>query len=183
MSQFIATLPPIVVCLLVCCSKILEISIQSLKTVMMVKGQRFKAALLGFVECIVWGLVISSVITTLGDNILLLLFYCLGYATGLYLGSTLEGKIALGTSSVELIVNRKNAEKVKSYLRERDKGFTVFEGEGAKEKVYKIRTVLPRKEAKKIIKEVCALCDNQVFEITTEVSKYTGGYGVQSNTK
>ena len=65
---------PILVCLLVCATKIIEITIQSLKTCMMVKGQRLKAAGLGFVECMIWGLVISTIIGTLGDNIFLLLF-------------------------------------------------------------------------------------------------------------
>ena len=93
MSEFLNILrniSPILVCLLVCCAKIVEITIQSLKTCMMVKGQRLKAAGLGLLECTIWGLVISTIIGTLGDNIFLLLFYCVGYATGLFLGSTIE---------------------------------------------------------------------------------------------
>ena len=88
MSEFLASLPPVLVCLIICAAKIVEISIQSLKTCMMVKGQRLKAAGLGFIECAIWGLVISTIIGTLGDNLFLLLFYCIGYATGLFLGST-----------------------------------------------------------------------------------------------
>ena len=87
MSDILNNLHPVAVCLLVCLAKIVEISIQSLKTVMMVKGQRLKAAGLGFVECGIWGLVISTIIGTLGDNLLLLLFYCFGYAAGLFLES------------------------------------------------------------------------------------------------
>ena len=74
MSEFLASIPPIAVCLIVCAAKIVEITIQSLKTCMMVKGQRIKAAGLGFVECMIWGLVISTIISTLGDNLFLLLF-------------------------------------------------------------------------------------------------------------
>ena len=48
MSELLASLHPAVVCLIVCAAKIVEISIQSLKTCMMVKGQRLKAAGLGF---------------------------------------------------------------------------------------------------------------------------------------
>ena len=54
----------LLVCLLICGAKILEISIQSVKTVCMVKGQKLIAAFLGFIECMVWGLVVSSVIAT-----------------------------------------------------------------------------------------------------------------------
>ena len=74
MSDFLASIHPVAVCFIVCAAKIIEITIQSLKTCMMVKGQRLKAAGLGLVEITIWGLVISTVITTLGDNLLLLLF-------------------------------------------------------------------------------------------------------------
>jgi uncharacterized protein YebE (UPF0316 family) len=38
---------------------------------------------------------------------------------------------------------------------------------------------MQRKESKKILKEIRKLCDNQVFEITSEVNKFTGGYGIK----
>lgn len=178
MSEFLASLPPIVVCLIVCGAKVVEITIQSLKTCMMVKGQRLKAAGLGFIECIIWGLVISTIIGTLGDNLFLLLFYCVGYATGLFLGSTIENKIALGTSNLELIANDDSTEKITAYLKENDRGYTVFDGYGSKDKMNMIFIVLPRKETPKVLKEIRKVCDNKVFVVASEVSKYAGGYGM-----
>ena len=181
MSEFLETLraiSPILVCLLVCAAKIVEITIQSLKTCMMVKGQRLKAACLGFVECTIWGLVISTLIGTLGDNLLLLVFYCAGYATGLFLGSTLESKIALGTSNLELIASDESTAKITAYLKENDRGYTVFEGHGSKEKMNMIFVVLPRKETPKVLGEIRKSCDNKVFVAVSEVSKYAGGYGM-----
>ena len=178
MSEFLASLPPVVVCLLVCAAKIVEITIQSLKTCMMVKGQRLKAAGLGFIECIIWGLVISTIIGTLGDNYLLLLFYCFGYATGLFLGSTIENKIALGTSNLQLIAKDENTEKITEYLKEKDKGYTVFAGHGSKDKMNMILIVLPRRESLKMLRKIRAMCDNKVFVVASDVSKYAGGYGM-----
>ena len=178
MSELLASLPPIAVCLLVCAAKIVEITIQSLKTCMMVKGQRGKAALLGFTECIIWGLVVSTIIGTLGDNYILLVFYCFGYATGLFLGSTLESKIAIGTSNLELIANDESTEKITTYLKEQNRGYTVFGGRGSVDKMNMIFIVLPRKETPKTLKEIRACCDNKVFVAVSEVSKYAGGYGM-----
>lgn len=180
MSEFIEILNgihPILVCLLVCAAKIVEITIQSLKTCMMVKGQRLKAAGLGFIECTIWGLVISTIIGTLGDNIGLLLFYCVGYATGLFLGSTLESKIALGTSNLELIANDESTAKITEYFKANNRGYTVFEGKGSTDKMNMIFVVLPRKETPRALKEIRAVCDNKVFVAVSEVSKYAGGYG------
>ncbi len=178
MSEFLASLPPVAVCFLVCAAKIVEISIQSLKTCMMVKGQRIKAAGLGFVECIIWGLVISTIIGTLGDNIFLLLFYCIGYATGLFIGSTIENKIALGTSNLELIANDDSTKKITQYLKSESRGYTIFEGHGSTDKMNMIFIVLPRKEMPRVLKKIRSSCDNKVFVVASEVSKYAGGYGM-----
>lgn len=178
MSDFLASIPPIAVCFIVCLAKIVEISIQSLKTVMMVKGQRAGAAMLGFVECMIWGLVISTLVTTLGDNIVLLVFYCSGYALGLFIGSSIENKIAIGTSNLELIANDDSTRKITTYLKEKGRGYTVFEGRGSVDKMNMIFIVLPRKETPRILREIRACCDNKVFVAVSEISKYAGGYGM-----
>ena len=178
MSEFLSSIHPVAVCFIVCIAKIVEITIQSLKTCMMVKGQRLKAAGLGFIECTIWGLVISTIIGTLGDNLFLLAFYCVGYATGLFLGSTLEGKIALGTSSLQLVANNENTDKITEYLKENSRGYTVFEGKGSKDKMNMIFIVLPRRDAAPVIKEIRRLCANNVFVVVDDVNKYAGGYGM-----
>ena len=178
MSELLASLPPFAVWFIVCGAKIVEISIQSLKTCMMVKGQRLKAAGLGFIECMIWGLVISTIISTLGDNFILLFFYCTGYAVGLFLGSTIENKIAIGTSNLELIASDESTELITAYLKERNMGYTVLEGRGSKDKMNMIFIVLARKEAPRVLKEIRKVCDNKVFVSVSEVSKYAGGYGM-----
>ena len=178
MTEILSSLPTIVMCLLVCAAKIVEITIQSLKTCMMVKGERLKAAGLGFIECVLWGLVISGIIGTLGDDYFLLVFYCLGYATGLYLGATIENKIALGTSNLELIASDESTEKITEYLQQNGKGYTVFEGRGSKDKMNMIFIVITRKETPKVLKDIRSCCNDKVFVVASEVSKYAGGYGM-----
>ena len=178
MSDILSALPPIAVCFIVCAAKIIEITIQSLKTCMMVKGQRIKAAGLGFAECVIWGLVISTIISTLGDNIFLLLFYCVGYAIGLFLGSTIENKIALGTSNLQLIANDDSIEKIEKYLKDQGRGYTVFEGRGSTDKMNMIFIILPRREAARTLNNIRQICDNKVFVVASEISKYAGGYGM-----
>lgn len=178
MSELLSSIHPVAVCFIVFAAKIIEITVQSLKTCMMVRGQRIKAAGLGFLECAVWGLVVSTIIATLGDNLLLLAFYCIGYAAGLFLGSTLEGKIALGTSSLQLVANSENTEKITNYLNESSRGYTVFDGHGSKDKMSMIFIVLPRRDALSVLKEIRKICDNNVFVVVGDVSKYAGGYGM-----
>ena len=37
--------------------------------------------------------------------------------------------------------------------------------------------VLPRREAGKLLRDIRRICDNKVFVVASEVSKYAGGYG------
>ena len=178
MSDFLASIHPVLVCFIVCAAKIVEITIQSLKTCMMVRGQRLKAAGLGLLECTVWGLVISTIIGTLGDNLFLLAFYCVGYATGLFLGSTLEGKIALGTSSLQLIANDENTIRITEYLKENSRGYTTFPGQGSKDRMNMIFIVLPRRDVVSVTKQIRKICENNVFVVVDDVNKYAGGYGM-----
>ncbi len=178
MSELLSSIHPIAVCFIVCAAKIIEITIQFLKTCMMVKGERLKAAALGFVECAIWGLVISTIISTLGDNYILLLFYCIGYASGLFIGSTLENKIALGTSNLEVIANAESTSKITAYLRDHNMGYTVFEGYGSKDKMNMIFIVLARKETGRVLKDLRRECNNKLFVAISDISKYAGGYGM-----
>lgn len=178
-ETIIAFLPQLGTCVFICLCKMVEVIFNSMKTVLMVKGERQKAALCGFVECVIWGLVIASIISTLAGNYLLLFFYSLGYAIGLYLGSFLESKIALGTTHIEFIANDENTQKITEYLKEKDKGYTVFEGQGSKEKVNMIIVVIPRKESRKLRREIRELCNHEIFETSSEVNRSHGGYGTK----
>ena len=105
-------------------------------------------------------------------------FYCVGYATGLFLGSTLESKIALGTSNLPLIANDENTVKIIEYLKENNRGYTIFGGQGSIDKMNMILIVLPRRDSVRVLKEIRKICSNNVFVVASEVSKYAGGYGM-----
>ena len=179
MGEFVIDWANIGMCFIICFAKILEISIQSVKTVCMVKGERAVAVGLAFIECLIWGLVVSSVITSLSGNMLWLFAYCFGYAAGIFIGSVIESKIALGTSSIQIMVNKDCSNKVEEYLRENNRGFTIIDGHGSKSEMSVVIMVLPRKEVKSVMAKISELCENKVFVVSSEVSRFVGGYGVR----
>ena len=98
------------------------------------------------------------------------------FLSGLFIGSFIESKIALGTSNLELIANDESTELITEYLKEQDRGYTVFAGHGSKDKMNMIFIVIPRREMAGMIKDVRRICDNKVFVVASDVSKYAGGY-------
>ena len=57
-------------------------------------------------------------------------------------------------------------------------GFTVFDGYGSTDKMNMIFVVLPRRGLPRVLKEIRNACDNKVFVVASEVSRYAGGYGM-----
>jgi uncharacterized protein YebE (UPF0316 family) len=169
----------ILTCLAICAAKIVEIGISSIKTTCMVKGERKLATLLAFVECLIWGFVVSSVITSLSSNVWLLLSYCIGYAAGLFVGSIIESKIALGTSNISMIVNDENLQKLEEHFKQNSQGYSVFDGRGSQGPVHRVIVTMPRKDVKGAIKKIREICNNDVFIVSSEVSRFVGGYGVR----
>ena len=96
----------------------------------------------------------------------------------MFLGSTLEGKIALGTSSLQLIANDENLQKIVRYLKEKSYGYTVFVGQGSIDKMNMIFIVVSRREANLLVKQIRKICQNNVFVVVDDVNKYAGGYGM-----
>ena len=166
-------------CLAICAAKIVEIGISSIKTTCMVKGERKLATLLAFVECLIWGFVVSSVITSLSSNVWLLLSYCIGYAAGLFVGSIIESKIALGTSNISMIVNDENLQKLEEHFKQHNQGYSVFDGRGSQGPVHRVIVTMPRKDVRGAIKNIKAICNNDVFIVSSEVSRFVGGSGVR----
>lgn len=169
----------VLLCLFVMFAKIVEISINSIKTVCMVKGEKRLAAILAFIEVLIWCFVVSSIITDLKSNIWLLMSYAIGYSLGLFFGTNLANKINIGTTSIQVMVNDEKTKKIESYLKEKEFGYMVLNGHGAKEEMNLMIMVLPRKTMKETMKEIRTMCDGHVFMISSDVNQFVGGYGLR----
>ena len=166
-------------CLVICAAKIVEIGMSSLKTVLLVKGMKMQATLLAFVECLIWGLVVSQVITGLSDNIAWLMAYCIGYALGYYIGSVIENKLAMGTVNVSMIISKDVVESIETYLKEHNIGYFIYSGRGATGEKLKVETTIPRKNARDVRKKITEICGSDIFVTNSDISFVRGGYGIK----
>lgn len=179
-ANILSSTPPIVFCIIIFVCKVIEVSLSSLKTVFMVKSQRLLATILALIECIIWGFVISGTIKDLGTNYMWLISYCLGYAAGWFLGSTIEAKLALGIVSVQMIIPQTDLDSVEKYFIEKELGYFISDCRGKNGALFKVDVILPRKEARRIRKEILSVCQNKVFVINYDVPYTHGGYGIRN---
>lgn len=133
-------------------SRILDVTIGTIRIVMVSKGQKLWAPILGFFEVLIWLIAISKIFQNL-DNWACFIAFATGFAVGNYVGLLLEEKLAVGIVKVQ-IITRKSADKLIENLTAAGYGITHHVAKGSSEMVSIIYSIINRKEIKKVQKIV-----------------------------
>ncbi|MDD2401823.1 MAG: DUF2179 domain-containing protein [Clostridia bacterium] len=144
-------------------ARICDVSMTTMRTLMVVRGQRAYAAIIGFFEAIIYIVVLNKIFTNL-DNPFNLLFYAAGFATGNYVGSYIEEKVAVGILTVQ-VITMKSPLKLTEKLRGEGYGVTVIEGSGREGKRYILQIILKRKRVRILQKEIDEWDDDAFWTI------------------
>lgn len=88
-------------CLIVL-ARIIDVSLDTIRMVSVVQGRRAFAAVLGFFQAVVFICAVAKVLLNMNQPVYALA-YGLGFATGTYLGMTIEHRLAFGKQLVFLL--------------------------------------------------------------------------------
>ncbi|NLK00380.1 MAG: DUF2179 domain-containing protein [Clostridia bacterium] len=138
--------------LLIFFARIVDVSVGTIRIIVLVRGKRFVAASLGFVEALVYILALGYVMDKL-DNPINVVMYCLGFAAGNIVGSYIEERMAMGLISVQVITMTQPRELCE-YLREMGFGVTTWEGRGREGRREVLNVTLLRKELDGLLKTI-----------------------------
>ncbi len=125
-------------------ARILDQSIGTLRLIFISKGMKNIAPFLGFFEVIIWLLAIGQIMQHL-DNWVCYVAYGAGFASGNFIGITLEEKLSIGTTIIRVILSSESPELITA-LKADDFGLTILNAEGSKGKVKIIFSIIRRKE-------------------------------------
>ena len=114
-------------------AKIIEVSLSTVRTVLITRGEKFYGSVIGFVEVLIWLYVISAVLIGINEEPFKMVIYALGFACGNYIGCILEEKLALGLITINAIVSEKDGKTLAEILRAENVGVTIIDAEGLKE--------------------------------------------------
>jgi uncharacterized protein YebE (UPF0316 family) len=153
--------------------RITDVSMGTVRTTMIMRGQRRWAALIGFFEVTIWVLAISRVITNL-DTIWNVIAYSGGFATGTLFGMWIEGKLAIGHADLHIISITKGRE-IAAKLRETGFGATQLYAEGKSGPVHLVNVTVPRKQVKDVIRRVNEI-DATAFVTIQDARQVLRGY-------
>jgi uncharacterized protein YebE (UPF0316 family) len=153
------------------CMRITDVSLGTIRTLMTVKGKKYIAGGIGFVEVTIWVLAISSVFQHL-DNTFNIIGYSTGFALGTIIGITIEKKIGSGNLHMQ-IISMHYADKIADTLRRNKIGVTMLPGEGTRGGVALIVAMITRKRESEVIKMVESI-DPEAFIAVQAVDTYRG---------
>ena len=98
-------------------ARMVDVSLGTVRTMFIVKGSRVVASIIAFVEVLIWFYASKSIFSGEVDNLVLIIFYALGYGVGTFIGTLINDLFIDGIYSVQVISNR---------LTDRDINFIKF---------------------------------------------------------
>jgi uncharacterized protein YebE (UPF0316 family) len=125
-------------------ARICDQSIGTIRILLLQRGHKLWAPLLGFFEVTIWLLAIRQIMQNL-DNWVCYIAYGSGFAMGNFIGMLLEEKLAFGKLVLRIITTSHTADLV-NQMRKAGYGVTQLDAKGKRGKVDLILAVIERKD-------------------------------------
>lgn len=162
--------------MLIFLGRMTDVTLGTIRIILISRGLRRVAPLVGFCEILVWLVVLTTVIEQL-DRPLNFIAYAGGFATGTYVGMLIESKIALGLLSVGVVTDD-DASDLLARLRSARFGVTQFAARGLQGRVRFILTIVPRRDLDRLLDIVRSLHPH-AFVTISDVRAASEGYIVE----
>lgn len=157
-------------------ARVADVTLATFRTLMVVQGRGIQAAIIGFFEISIYVTALGTVVNNLDDP-WKILSYALGFACGNYLGIKIEGKVALGNLSVQIILKTSDNKELKDEIRNSGFGVTGLVGEGLEGAREILNLVIKRKDLK-VLQKLIYDYDPTAFITVGNISPINGGYFV-----
>ena len=159
---------PIVIFLL----RIVDVTLDTMRVLFMVRGRRVPAGVLGFLMAPVWIIAVGNAMKHL-DSIWHVIGYAAGYGTGTMVGITIENFVAFGLIQLR-IVSKHGGVEIAEALRDRGYGATEFSGFGRDGAVEIVQSVVQRAHLSEVLAIVDKF-DDTAFLTVEEPHELRGG--------
>ena len=173
--QDMLTVTPFYDLLFIFLAKIVEVSIGTMRIILISKGYRKIGTSLAIVEIFLWVFIASSVINGITESPMRGVAYSFGFAAGVYAGSLIEQKLAFGKVLIQAITTKALSNEIAKSLREAGFGVTTLEAMGKDDPKSVLMIYANRRDAQKVIQGVKAIHPKAMI-VSNEISNVSGGY-------
>ena len=152
--------------------RIVDVSLDTMRVLNAVRGNRTVAASLGFFQALIWIVAVGNAIKHL-NSWYHILGYAAGFATGTLVGITIERALAYGLSTVR-IVSQHGGVEIAEALRDRGYGVTEIPGFGRDGGVEIVHSVVQRQHLGEVMR-IVDRWDSKAFVTVEEPRVLRGG--------
>lgn len=165
--------------LLIFAARICDVSLCTVRLILLYRGRRIIAPVIGFIEALIWLLAIRQIMNNL-TNPFVYVGFATGFAMGNYVGIILEEKLAVGLEVIRIISKTDGLELVNS-LTAQGYGTTSVDASGSTGKVQIIFTIVPRRHHKRVIGIIKKFNPRAFYTIEDVKSASEGVFPLRSN--
>lgn len=166
----------LLLCIRVFFTRILDVSLGTLRTIFTVKGKKFLAATIGFFEVFIWFLIAREALNMDVESIWIAVSYALGFATGTYIGGFISDKFISGNLMVQVILTDDDYNVV-SAIRKAGYAVSILDVKGQDESANKFMLLMEiNKKRVRELKELIKALDPKAFIIINETKMVQNGY-------
>ena len=120
--MFIITAEIAILCLEVFICRIIDVSLGTIRMMLTVQGKSHWAAAVGFVEMMLWFMIVREALNTASDSVWTAIAFAGGFAVGTYVGGVVARNVIKRNIIVEIVTSNRNEELIRLL---RKKGFAV----------------------------------------------------------
>ncbi len=136
----------VVLPLLIFLARILDVSVNTLRIIFMLHGNKLLAPILGFFEALIWLIAIGQIFQNMG-SVFTYLAYAGGFGMGVLVGMLIEEKLAIGKVVIR-VITQKPDDNLISYLSEKGLRYSNLKADSNTGKVNILFTVVNRDHLK-----------------------------------
>ena len=159
--------------LLILLARIVDVSLDTIRVILVAKGYRSIAPFIGFFQVLIWVITITRIMANL-DNWFTYFGYAGGFALGTYVGMRIEAKLALGYELVR-VVTRADASQLIGTLRKQGYPVTAVAGKGKDGDVGILFIILKRKSIDAVV-ELIKQFNPKAFYTIEDMRFVSDGY-------
>ncbi|MEZ6195614.1 MAG: DUF2179 domain-containing protein [Planctomycetota bacterium] len=155
------------------CARVADVSLSTVRTILVFRGRKYLAAAIGFFEVMIWLMAASRVLQNL-DAWYLAVAYAGGFAAGNIVGIFLEGKLAIGSELVRAVSHNPDVD-LASELARQGYSFVEIPGRSGDDQVEILLLVEKRKRIPHLL-EAIDRHDPSAYYTITDVKEHASSY-------
>ena len=165
----------LLLCIKIFFVRVFDVALGTVRMLFTVKGKRFVASTIGFIEMLIWFLIVKEALNTDLTSIWIAVSYAGGYALGTLLGSYLSERLISGMVTVQAILSSANDEVV-TMIRKAGYAVSVLDVKGQDDRPKYLLLIEVNKKRQNAIRKLIKELDARAFVIINDSKTVYNGY-------